>query len=83
MTLVVGGWSISLVVHTAAEGKMMFLLDEESFCRLGSLGSGNFASKNASKIVETSSALGWKCLHCCSCKRSVKGQGNEAMGYCA
>ncbi len=54
-------------VCAVAEGKKMFLPGQVSFCRFGSLGLGDLASNSASKIVETSSALGWKHLHCCSC----------------
>ncbi len=60
-------------VHAAAEGKKMFLSGEASFCRLGSLVSGNLVSNNASKIVEISSALGWKRLHCFSRGKSCEG----------
>ncbi len=52
-------------VCAVAEGKKMFLPGQVSFCRFGSLGLGDFAS--ASKIVETSFALGWKRLQRCSC----------------
>ncbi len=44
------------------EGKKMFLSGKASFCRFGALGSGDFTSNSASKIVETSSARGWKRL---------------------
>ncbi len=54
-------------MHTVAEHKKVFLSDKASFCRFGSLGLGNFANDSASKIVDTSSALGWKNLQCCSC----------------
>ncbi len=47
----------------AAEGKKIFLLGKVSFHRFGSLGSGDFTSNSASKIVKTSSALGWEHLH--------------------
>ncbi len=59
-------------VDALTEGKKVFLSGQGSFCRLGSLGSGDFASNSASKIVETSSALDWKSLHCCSCGRARK-----------
>ncbi len=65
----------------------MFLPSHASFCRFGPLGSGDLTSNRASKIVETSSALGWKRLQCRSCgnccvrvKKWVSGL--EWLGNC-
>ncbi len=57
-------------VDLVTEGKKVLLPGQASFCRLGSLGSGNFASNSASKIMKTRSALGWNCLHYCSYRKS-------------
>ncbi len=56
----------------AAKGEKVFLLSQARFCRLSSVESGDFASNSASKIVETSSALGWKCLQCHSCRNKLR-----------
>ncbi len=63
----------------------MFLPGKASFRRFGSLGSGDFASNSASKIVETSSTLGWKrlqrrsCGNCCE-REEKWGSGLEWLG---
>ncbi len=74
-------------MHAVAECKKVFLSGKASFCRFGSLGSGNFASNSASKIVETSSALGWNHLYYSSCGKScerviTQGNGLLWLGNC-
>ncbi len=88
--VVLGGWGGKVKarvgdVSAAAEGEKVFLPSHAIFCRLGALGSGDFVSDSASKIVETSSALGWKRLQCCSCgncceRVEKRGSGLEWLG---
>ncbi len=63
------------------EDMKVFVSTDISFCSLVSHGLGDFACNSASKIYETSAALGWKHWQCCSTESPAQERGNDGIGY--
>ncbi len=72
--------AIVVYVVFVAEMEKVFLSGKVSFCRLGSLRSGNFTSNSTSKMCETNSALGWECVQHHSVESPLGEEGNQHCG---